>query len=304
MDVSIIIVNYNTKELLTNCLHSIYENTKDIEFEIIVSDNGSTDGSIEMIYKQFPNVIVIENGENLGFGKANNNAIKIAKGKYIFFLNSDTVLFNNSVKIFFDYWENNKDKNKIGALGANLLDEENKTTYSYGTFPSYGLSIKQLLTQGIGNFILSIFFIFKIEVPKIFFTKKSLCYFFGNVDYITGADLFILNNDDAKFDESFFLYFEETDLQKRLAKKSKERIIIEGPLIQHLCGGSIKEKPSIRRKASFSRIQFEVSRIKYLKKNNPNFLFLFFCKLLVTINWFNPLLFGKTKYFMKEIWEI
>ena len=88
MDVSIIIVNYNTKNLTINCLSSIYEQTKDISFEIIVSDNGSTDGSIEMIKSNFTKVIVIENKENLGFGKANNRGLKVATGKYIFYLNN------------------------------------------------------------------------------------------------------------------------------------------------------------------------------------------------------------------------
>ena len=106
MDVSIIIVNYNTKKLIKNCINSIYKHTKDVDFEIIVSDNGSVDGSVEMIKSEFPNVILIENNANLGFGAANNRGLKIAKGKYIFYLNSDTVLLNNAVKYFFDYWEN------------------------------------------------------------------------------------------------------------------------------------------------------------------------------------------------------
>ena len=103
MDVSVIIVNYNTKELTRNCLKSVFEKTKGVNFEVIVSDNGSTDGSIEMIKSEFPEVILIENNANLGFGAANNRALKIARGKYVFYLNSDTLLLNNAVKIFFDY---------------------------------------------------------------------------------------------------------------------------------------------------------------------------------------------------------
>ena len=124
MDVSIIIVNYNTKQLLKDCLNSIYEHTENISFEVIVSDNGSKDGSIEMLKAEFPQVILIENNANLGFGKANNKGLAIAKGKYIFYLNSDTILLNNAVKLFFDYFEENGKKENIGALGCNLLDKQ------------------------------------------------------------------------------------------------------------------------------------------------------------------------------------
>ena len=134
MDVSIIIVNYNTKQLLADCLNSIYEQTKDINFEVIVSDNGSKDGSIEMLKADFPQVILIENNANLGFGAANNRGLAIAKGKYIFYLNSDTILLNNAVKYFFDYFEENGDKENIGALGGNLLNTQGYTTDSGGTF--------------------------------------------------------------------------------------------------------------------------------------------------------------------------
>ena len=84
IDVSVIIVNYNTKDLLQACINSVKEQTKDVSFEIIVSDNGSSDGSIEMLRGEFPEVIVLENKDNLGFGKANNRGAEIANGKYLF----------------------------------------------------------------------------------------------------------------------------------------------------------------------------------------------------------------------------
>ena len=92
MQVSIIIVNYNTKDFLRDCLKSVIEQTQELEYEIIVSDNGSTDGSLQMLAKEFPQVQVIANDQNLGFGAANNKALSIANGKYIFssFHPSDT----------------------------------------------------------------------------------------------------------------------------------------------------------------------------------------------------------------------
>ena len=90
-----------------------------------------------MIKTDFPTVILIENNANLGFGAANNRGLKIAKGKYIFYLNSDTLLLNNAVKMFYDYWENTGDKEKIGALGSNLLNKDGHIIHSYGSFPSF-----------------------------------------------------------------------------------------------------------------------------------------------------------------------
>ena len=91
MNVSIIIVNYNTLHVLKPCIDSIVNQTHDVEYEIIVVDNGSTDGSIEALSTD-ERVTLIPMGENLGFGRANNQGLKISKGKYIFFLNSDTLL--------------------------------------------------------------------------------------------------------------------------------------------------------------------------------------------------------------------
>ena len=161
MQVSIIIVNYNTKELLNNCLKSIYKYTKDIDFEIIVSDNGSTDNSISMLKTEFPQVIIVDNGKNLGFGAANNKGLEIAKGKYIFYLNSDTLIFNNAVKIFYDYFEAN-DNGKLGALGANLLNANNQVIHSYESFPGLKTAFKELLKMSVTNFILSCFYILHI----------------------------------------------------------------------------------------------------------------------------------------------
>jgi GT2 family glycosyltransferase len=162
MDVSIIIVNYNTKELIHNCLASIYEQTKDISFEVIISDNGSTDGSVEMVKNEFPYVKLVANNENIGFGAANNRALKIANGKYIFYLNSDTVLLNNAVKIFFDYWENTEEKEKIGALGTNLIDADGKIIHSWGMFPTCYTLCKSLLYKSLSMPISYIFNIFNI----------------------------------------------------------------------------------------------------------------------------------------------
>ena len=121
---------------------------------------------------------------------------------------------------------------------------------------------------------------------------------------MTGADLFLLNDANARFDEDFFLYFEEADLQRRIAAQGKIRLVIDGPLIQHLCGGSVDESISIKRKGSFSRIQFEISRIRFLKKYGNNPVLHCLVKGLVTLLWINPFLIKNTGRYIPEIWKI
>ena len=130
MDVSIIIVNYNTLGLTSDCIESIVDKTSDLEYEIILVDNASTDSS-KAVFPQDPRVRYIYSDRNLGFGRANNLGIREATGRYLFFLNSDTILLNNAVKYFFDFCEKNPE-HKIGALGAVLKDRNLRNIHSYG----------------------------------------------------------------------------------------------------------------------------------------------------------------------------
>lgn len=302
LDVSILIVNYNTIELTKNCLKSIFEQTKGILFEVIVSDNGSTDGSIEMIKSEFPQVILIENNANLGFGAANNRGLKVAKGKYIFYLNSDTVLLNNAVKIFFDYWENSPEKEKIGALGCILQDENGNLIHSGGEFPTYKKEIFRLIKENVSisiNSLLSLFHIKQIHKKKC----KVGNAVYKSVDYVTGADLFIRNNSFAEFDERYFLYFEETDLQLKMNKNNLKRILISDPKIIHLEGKSNKIKmKSLDRYISFSSIQILFSRILYFKKNTHKKIWLFMFFILEQLYLFH--FFYKTKNMRKKLWSL
>lgn len=300
MDVSIIIVNYNTCELTRNCLKSIFEQTKGIDFEVIVSDNDSKDDSKEMIKKEFPQVILIENNANLGFGAANNRGLKIAKGKYILYLNSDTILLNNAVKLFFDYWENSTEKDTIGALGGNLLDKDGSVTFSYGNFPKPIREIIRFWKKIFITYIKIILSICKIDYRKY---KKKAVYIIknGNVGFVSGANLFVKNNELALFDERFFLYFEETNLEYQMMKKDLYRKVITGPKIVHLCGGSdtIKKNDYI----SFSSIQYDLSRIRFIKYNYHPF-YAFILKIMLFLFWLTPGIYTKTKNYRKNIWGI
>jgi hypothetical protein len=300
MDVSIIIVNYNTCDITRNCLKSIFEQTKDINFEVIVSDNGSKDGSVEMIKEEFPQVVLIENNANLGFGAANNRGLKIAKGKYIFYLNSDTILLNNAIKIFYDYWENSQEKDKIGALGGNLLNEKKEFMHSYGIFPNF---LKEVVL--VASRLILTFFLWLFRLKRKAKTQSEIHKYIGDVDYLTGADLFMRNNQFAFFDERFFLYYEETYLQKQLKMAGLRRILIDGPEIIHLEGqcNYRKNDYTINRYLSFADIQNELSRIKY-QQYTGNKVAAFLMKVLLYLFWLIPCFKEQTKSYRKDIWVI
>lgn len=225
MDVSVIIVNYNTRQMTCDCLHSIRMHTRDVNYEIIVVDNASTDGSVAHIKTHFAGVRVISSDRNLGFGKANNKGALEARGKYLFFLNSDTLLLNNAIHFFFYYMERNKE---VGAVGGILLNEKGQVSFSYNRFPSPQTEMKYVLNKLFR----------RPTIPHPPFQPVS-------VDFISGADLFIRKAAFERlngFDPEFFMYYEEVDLQKRMDLLGLKRIILPEGRIIHLEGGSFASK--------------------------------------------------------------
>lgn len=276
MDVSIIIVNYNTKQLTSDCINSIFEKTIDLSYEVIVVDNASNDGSIDYFSKE-PRIVFIESGENLGFGRANNLGLQHSSGDFVFFLNSDTVLRNNAVKFFFDWFKTQEKELAIGAAGCLLVDRNGRRTHSYATFPNAWRYIREIIMDHL--------------VKR--FGKKSVMrlddgatetgdYF--SVDYVTGADIFVQRTVIDKygaFDPDFFMYFEETEMQFRWKKNGLRAYIINGPEIVHLEGASQEKTLSFAKTQRIMR-----SRILYFKKTLsciPYFFFRF-CLVLVHIH--------------------
>ncbi|MDP3941287.1 MAG: glycosyltransferase family 2 protein [bacterium] len=196
--VSIIILSYNTKSLLRECLTAIFSTLRSFSFEVIVFDNASKDDSVHMVKTEFPRVIVKTSDENLGFAKGINLASCSAKGEYLLFLNSDAVLLDNKLKEMIVKLEVDK---KIAVIGGNLLSDDNTTSAPYGSF--YNLA----------------------EVFRLlFYGKKSrpaLKQDFSSVDWVSGGYMLIRNEVFVKsggFDVGFFMYIEDMELCYRLKK--------------------------------------------------------------------------------------
>ena len=206
MDLSIIIVSWNVKELLKKNLKEIFQNTKNIKFEIFVIDNNSQDKTVEMIKKEFPQVNLIVNNYNAGFAKANNQGIKKVKGKYILLLNPDMKVLDNTLENMVNWM--NKNKN-VGVSGCHLIDNNNRTISHVRKFPTL---FDQLMIV--------------LKIPHIFpkVLNKYLMKDFNynkeaEVDSIRGAFFMIRREVIDKLvglDERYFIWFEEVDFCKQV----------------------------------------------------------------------------------------
>ena len=214
MEISIIIVNWNTKDLLQQCLKSIYKYCL-TKFEIIVVDNGSHDGSVEMINEQFKDIVLIANQDNLGFAQANNQAIKVANGDYILLLNSDTYFIEDSITKMLDFIMTDK---AIGVVSCQLIYPHGRIQYSCRGFPTP-----------------SALFYFSIGLSLLFKNKK---YSSWKMEYFSHdktieveqpmMSVMLISRDCLNrvglLDENFPIYFNDVDWCYRVKKDSNYKI--------------------------------------------------------------------------------
>src|SRR5262249_54119604 len=132
-DVSVCIANWNCRELLRRCLESLFDQPQGVRFEVVVVDNGSADGAPEMGVAEFPQVTLIRNAENRGFSKANNQAAVVARGRFLFFLNNDTVVPPNTLRQFLEFAEANP---SVGMVGPRLRGSDGGFQISYRRRPT------------------------------------------------------------------------------------------------------------------------------------------------------------------------
>ena len=234
IDVSIIIVNYNVKQFLLQALDSVYK-SQGVAFEVFVVDNRSTDHSMDSVKDLFPSVQCIENKKNLGFGRANNQALTKAKGKYTLFLNPDTVIEENTLFTCFQAMESNEN---LGALGVRMVDGQGKfLPESKRGLPTLWSSLCKFAG------------LYKIAPSSLWLNR----YYAGHlpehdnntVDVLTGAFFFgrtALLQKLGGFDEDFFMYGEDIDLSYRVHLEGKDLRYLGGTTIIHYKGESTKKR--------------------------------------------------------------
>lgn len=226
IDLSIILVNYNTTSLLADAIESVVQHTKQLDYEIIVVDNASTDDVLSLQTK-FPAIKLKILSQNVGFGRANNAGVEEANGRNILFLNPDTLLEDNSLKLLSDYLDAHE---KVGICGANLYDANRLPAHSFKRlFP--GILVE--LDAACKGCLLPI----RYGKNKEFnYGSKPL-----EVAYICGADLMIKRNvwdEVGGFDPAIFMYYEDALLCYQVKKKGYQVVSVPAAKVVHLEGKS------------------------------------------------------------------
>ncbi|MDD3802870.1 MAG: glycosyltransferase family 2 protein [bacterium] len=273
--VTIIIVTFNSENFIRKCIESIYDKTKEIDFEIIVVDNNSSDRTTEIIYREFKNVRLIRNRRNVGFGAANNIAIARSAGEFIMLLNPDTVLENNAIRILVDHLKRDP---KIGCAGAKLQYFDGTLQLSCRKFPNY-------INVFFGRRSIIRHLFPKNPVSREFMLENMDYNCVQEVDWIMGAAMIMRRStieEIGSFDESYFLFVEDTDLCYRMMMASKKVVYVPSAHIRHFHGASVSK--------GFSKAQLHhnIGMYKFFRKHsipkNKLLEFVLYCAILIRLS--------------------
>ena len=255
---SIVIVNYNVKNLLKKCLESIFEYEKDTKFEVIVVDNNSTDHSQEMLKRDFPQVKLIENKRNLGFSRGCNQGIKESQGRYILLLNPDTELTPGGFKEIIDFMDSDP---KVGISGPKMMDQEGNLQFSCRSFPSYLTAISS--SQSILNRIFP-----DNLLSQKYLLKNQDHSQIREVDWVSGSCLLAKREMLEKvglLDERFYMYVEDVDLCYRAKMAGFSVFYFPTVVVIHHIGKSTQKK-KLNMLVEHHRSMYYF----YRKHHNPN----------------------------------
>jgi hypothetical protein len=237
MDISIVIVNWNTRDMLRACLASIPPDVDALRNELIVIDNASVDGSADMVEREFPGVRLIRNPDNRGFAAATNQGLRIARGRYLLLLNSDTLVHGDVLERSAAYMDAHP---QVGMMGCKVLNEDGSTQLTCSRFPSF----LNLVVQTLG--------LNRLDRPRWFSRYQMLHWARDDereVEVISGCYLLARRETVVQIgllDEAFFLYGEETDWCRRCADAGWKLVFAPVGTITHYGSGSSR-KLSFRR---------------------------------------------------------
>lgn len=251
---SIIIVNWNSKDYLRKCLQSVYANTRGISFEIVVVDSGSFDGSAEMLAREFPEAKFVQSEKNIGFARANNLGVSHAAGSHLLFLNPDTELLEDSICVLMERLES---LSRAGAVGCKLLNTnrtlQTSCVQAFPTVLNQTLDSEYLRKRFPGWKMWGVAALFaKPEKPAV-------------VEFISGACILTrLKNFEAVdgFTEKYFMYGEDADFCFKIKRGGNDVYYVPETAIVHHGGSSSKQARS-----NFSNVMMSESVYRFLQLN-------------------------------------
>ncbi|MDD3248829.1 MAG: glycosyltransferase family 2 protein [Smithellaceae bacterium] len=246
MEISFVIVNWNTKDLLRGCLDSIAKTVGSLSHEIIVVDNASSDGSADMLAREYPSVQVIANSKNRGFGAANNQAFAVMKGKYALLINTDAVLTEGAVEKLWRFAEAHP---RAAIVCGQLLNADGSKQNSIAAFPT-------LLSLCLNTSLLE--YLFPGRYPSKRYEHREPL----EIESAIGACMMVRGQalmEVSYFDERYFFFFEETDLAFAMKQAGWSVYQVPDAHIYHFQGQSIGHNTQ-------SRIEFYRSRYQFLRK--------------------------------------
>lgn len=250
MQLSIIIINWNTRQLLASCLHSIQAHVTGLDFDVWVVDNASSDDSIAMLTADFPTTRIIRNVENVGFARANNQAMRQSTGEFVLLLNSDAFLTPDAIESLMAVM---RDHPKAGIVGARLLNADGSFQASHTPFPQLGQEFMMLTT--LGRLLHGYYY--PSRGPEIERGPQT-------VDYVQGACLLARRtafDQVGLLDEGYFMYSEEVDWCYTIIQGGWEVWYQPAAAIIHLGGASSRNRP-IGRETDLYR-----SRVRFFRKH-------------------------------------
>ena len=226
LDLSVVIVSWNVKELLTACLHSIYDASQGLRFEIFVVDNASHDGSPEMVRAEFPDVYLIANSANLGFGCANNQALRLCSGRYVLLINPDTVVPRDAIHRMIAFMEQHP---RAGLVGPELVDGNARLLVNWVRWSPRHLAefiVERLASLESGQTCIL------FRRPRRVYVLTGACWM---ARYEAMADI-------GFYDEGFFMYAEEPDICTRLRDAGWEVWLLREVVVTHYKGQSVRQR--------------------------------------------------------------
>lgn len=249
IDLSVVILTWDTKDLLLDCLASLHDNVRGIRFEVILVVNGSRDGTQEAVRRRFPRVRMIENDRNVGFTRGNNMGLRLAGGASVLLLNDDTVVPPDALEEMFRYLESHPD---VGCAGPQLTNADGSRQHSVHSFPT-------VLTEIVPVGLLEWLF------PGAYPSKRADYAGPAEVPAVLGACMMIRRDALEKvglLDEGFFSFLEETDWHLRARQAGYRTVFLPHVRVRHIHGASSK-----KRFPGPTRVEYYRSLYRFFRKH-------------------------------------